>query len=140
MAAIGLRFPLLMLVAASAMMADQAHDVLHVVNNLTTALGDNDAPEAMSYVDRSFAGYDRMAADLGNLTAGYSISNEADVIDEDDTADESKLTLDWSLTLRSQGTGQTVSRHEQVLVRLVCKGKRWKIVDFAPLKLFDPQM
>jgi hypothetical protein len=121
-------------------MADQAHDVLQVVNRVTTALTANDPAEAMAAFDKSFVDYETLSTYFSNLTSSYAITNEADVVDETDTDSETKLTLDWTLTLENEQSGQSRQRREQVHLRLLRKGNSWKIVELTPLKLFDPQV
>lgn len=141
MAAIGpkpLRFGLLLAGLVICARADQAHDVLDVVNRVSTALTANSAAEAIAPFDKSTPSYDRLAADFSNLTSAYSITNEADVVDEQDQDNESTLVFDWTLTLQNENGVTSARRQERVTVRLIRKGKRWQIVELTPLSLFDP--
>jgi hypothetical protein len=119
--------------------AGQAHDVLEVINRVTTALTANNPADAIAPFDKSFAGYDTLAQYFTNLTAAYTVVNEADVVDETDSDNETRLTLDWTLTLQNEHGGPSEQRREQVQVRLVRKGNRWMIADLSPLKFFAPQ-
>lgn len=142
MAATGRRsFQFLLLLAAGVTLcrADQAHDVLQVINRVTTALTANNPADAIAPFDKSFAGYETLAEYFSNLTSSYSISNEADVVDETDSDKETKLTLDWTLTLQNERAGTSEQRRERVQVRLVRKDNRWMIADLSPLKFFAPQ-
>jgi hypothetical protein len=134
-----LRGLLLLSVGVACGMADQAHDVLQVINHVTTALSASDPADAMAPFDKSFPDYNKLSAYFSNLTSSYAIGNEADVVEETDSDAETKLLLDWTLTLENENSGASLRRHGQVEVRLVRKGGRWKIVELAPLDLFDPQ-
>ena len=139
MAAIGPRLFVLLAMTCVGALADPPQDVLRAANQVTTGLADNDAKASMDAFDSSFADYGTLASYFQNLTASYYITNEADVVSEEDGPIETKLVLDWTLTLRSQGTDDTVQRRRQVNVVLKRKNNRWMIVGFSPIGLFDPQ-
>ncbi len=120
--------------------ADQAQDALQVIGRMTSALGDNDAAGAMSVFDPSCPQYNDLSNALSNLVASYLLTNEADVMDEVDKPNQTTLVLDWTLTLRSQSSDQSVQRRQEVHVRLARNANSWKIVEFAPVSLFSPQM
>jgi hypothetical protein len=130
---------ILLLVSVTLCRADQAHDVLQVINRVTTALTANNPADAIAPFDKSFAGYETLADYFANLTSSYAVSNEADIVDETDSGNETKLTLDWTLTLQNERVGTSEQRREQVQVRLVRKGNRWVIADLSPLNFFAPQ-
>lgn len=134
-----LGFCLFLFASANRAAADQPQDILQVVNRVTTALTASEPAEAIAPFDKSFTGYAQLVADFSNLTSAYSISNEADVIDETDTEGDTRITLDWRLTLQNNDLGQSRQRRERVTLHLIRKGKHWTIVDLAPLSFFDPQ-
>jgi hypothetical protein len=110
-----------------------------VINRVTTALTANNPAEAIAPFDKSFAGYATLAEYFINLTSAYSISNEAEAVDETDSTDETKLTLDWTVTLQNERIGTSERRREHVQVRLVRRGSRWVIVELSPLNFFAPR-
>jgi hypothetical protein len=123
----------------AAALASQESDVLEPINRISTALADGNPSDAIAAFDRSFAGYDRLRDYFKALTSSFSIVNEASVVDEEDAREETKLTLQWTLTLTNLTTNQTDSRSSEVEVRMLLKDGRWKIVDFSPIDMFDPQ-
>ena len=140
MAAIAPSALLLFTAATFLVRADQAHDVLDQIHHVATALSDGNAADAMTPFDKSFRDYDKLRDYFDALTRAFTITNEADVTDEQDAPNETKLTLQWSLTLTNAATGLSSPRGREVKARLVLKNGKWKILDFEPIDLFDPQL
>jgi hypothetical protein len=139
MAVTGLRATALLLLLALTASADQARDVLEVINRVAASLTDGDPSDALSQFSKTYASYDKLREYFSGLTDAFQISNEADVLDELDKPDESSLVLQWSLNLTSKDSNENLRRREEVHARLVRKNHRWEIVDFSPATLFDPQ-
>lgn len=140
MAVIGRRSLLIFAAVVLADAADNSPDPLSAVNRLTTALSDGDAEDAIDAFDKSCPDYEELAQCFVGLTGSFSISNEADVIEDTVNNKDATLTLDWTLDLRSLATEQTVRRRQQVKVDLVKRKNVWKIVRFSPVDLFNPQI
>lgn len=129
---------LLVFVSAPPLRADRAADVRAPLSYIATALTSGNAADAMTPFDKSFLNYQKLSNYFQGLNA-FQIDNELDVIDEQDTDTESKLTVNWTLTINDLATGATERRSGDINVRIVRKGGKWKIVDFSPISLFDPQ-
>lgn len=140
MAAIGRRSAILSLFSAALVLGDQSQDALRAVNAMSTALSDNDPVGAMAPFDKEFSDYNTLAAYFGNLTASFLITNEADVLDESDEPGRTVLTFDWTITLRSQSTDETLRRREHVKVVVIRRDDRWKILSLSPISIFSPQV
>ena len=138
MAATALRTALVLLVAPL-LRADQAADVRAQLGAVATALTAGNPAEAMTPFDKTYADYGKLSNYFAGLTSAFQIVNNVSVTDEDDAAAESKLTVHWTLTLSDLGTNSTQQRAGDIQVRIVLKGRRWKIVEFAPIDVFDPQ-
>jgi hypothetical protein len=119
--------------------ADQAADVRSTLEVVATALTSGNPAQAMMAFDKSYANYDKLSSYFGGLTSAFRIVNEIDVVDEEDTAAETKVTVHWTITLSDLGTNYTNRREGDVNARLILKDRKWKIVDFAPISIFDPQ-
>lgn len=122
-------------------MADQPQDVLRVVNQVASALTAGNPSDAMTPFDKSLAGYSTLAQEFVGLTSAYQVTSEIDVVDEDDAAGESLLTLRWVLTLANNESGQSAGgarKEAEVHVRLRLLKKKWRIVEFTPVNLFTP--
>ena len=94
----------------------------------------------MSAFDKSCTNYDKLSGYFGGLTSAYQIVNEIDVVDETDSSGESKVTVHWAITLSDRATNFTNRREGDINVRLISKDGKWKIVDFAPIDIFNPQV
>jgi hypothetical protein len=119
--------------------ADQSHDVLAKINYVAAALAAGNAIDAMTPFDRSFANYVKLRDYFSGLTDSSQLVNEVDVTDEQDSATESNVTAAWTLTLTNKTTLQTERRSGEIHIRLTLQNGKWKIVDFSPLDLFNPQ-
>jgi hypothetical protein len=92
----------------------------------------------MEPFDKSYANYDKLSGYFQGLTV-FQVDNEVDVTDEDDTSDtETKVTANWSITLTDRSTNRTDHRAADINIRFVLKGRKWKIVDFSPIDIFNP--
>ena len=138
MAATGLKIAALF-AALPLMRADQPSDLRSQLNVIARGLSAGDAAAAMVPFDKSLETYDKLSTYFAGLTNAFSIVNEIDVSDEDDTASEIKATVHWTITLSDLGSNYTERRVGDISVRLVLKDRKWKIVEFAPIDLFDPR-
>jgi hypothetical protein len=139
MAAIARRVCFLIALPAGIALADQSHDVLRAINQVATALSANNPSQALVPIDKSLANYNTLENEFIGLTSAYQITNEAEVLDEEDTyPSETKLTLRWVLSLAARESGETSSRSAEVRVRLQVKDGKWKIVELAPIDIFNP--
>jgi hypothetical protein len=124
---------------AAPICADQASGVRSQLEAVATALSAGNPAEAMTAFDKSCTNYEKLANYFGGLTSAFQIVNEIDVVDEQDAPAETKLTVNWTITLKDLGSNSTEHRRGDINVRLVLKGRKWKIVDFAPIEIFDPE-
>ncbi len=129
---------MVIMAASAAGKAGQAQDVLRAINGVASALTDGDPSGAMTPFDKSAAGYETLANEFSSLTNAYSIANEVDVVDEEDGAEETSVTLHWILTLTNIESSQSNRKAAEVHARLRLENKKWKIVEFSPLDLFTP--
>ena len=129
----------LVLLALPLLRADQTADVRSQVEAIARGLSAGDPAAAMSPFDKSYAHYDKLSDDFGGLTAAFDIVNNIDVVDEEDTAADSKLSVHWTITLSDLQSHFTEQRAGDINVRLVLKDRKWKIVEFSPIDVFDPQ-
>lgn len=131
--AMGLLFPALV-------HSDQASDLRNMLQRIATGLSDENPADALKPFDRSFGSYDKLRDYFDGLTASYQITNEVSVADEQDSSDQTTATVDWTITLGDKtNPGVQDSRYRQIHVRMVREKKHWKIVEFSPIDLFNPQ-
>lgn len=129
---------LVALVGAPALRADRAADIRAQLSYIATALTSGNGNDAMRPFDKSFSNYDKLSNYFQGLSA-FQLNSEVDVVDEQDADTYTNLTVDWTLTLTDPGTDATERRRGDINVRLVLKEGKWKIVDFSPISLFNPQ-
>lgn len=129
---------LVVFAAAQPLEADRSADVRTQISYVATALTSGNAADAMSPFEKSFSDYEKLSNYFQGLNA-FQVGNEVDVVDEQDTDTDTKLTVKWTLTLTDSGTNATERRTADINVRLVLREGKWKIVDFSPISLFNPQ-
>ncbi len=88
----------------------------------------------MEPFSKAFPKYDKLRDYFTGLTDAFSIANEVDVLEQQD----SQATVRWSITLSSNGSNHTTHRSAEIHLRMARERKNWKIVDFSPIDLFDP--
>lgn len=118
--------------------AGPADDPRARIGYVAAALTAGNAADAMTPFDKSFENYDKLSSYFQALTSSFHVANGIDVTDEQDTATEAKLTVNWTLTLTDFGTDSSEQRNKDVNIRFQLKQGKWKIVDFSPISLFDP--
>ncbi len=119
---------------------DQASDLRDVLQRIATGLSDENPADALKPFNRSFGSYDKLSDYFDGLTASYQITNEVNVIDEQDSPDQTTATVDWTITLGDKtNPGVQDSRYRQIHVRITREKKHWKILNFSPIDLFNPQ-
>ncbi len=119
--------------------ADQAADARSKLEVIARGLSEGNPADAISPFDKSYPSYDKLSGYFGGLTDAFQIVNEIDVVDERDTDAETTLTVRWTMTLSDLGSNYTERRTGDIQARLVLKGRKWKIVEFAPIEIFDPR-
>jgi hypothetical protein len=126
----------LLVLAATALRADTPREQVSYVASALTA---GNASDAMTPFDRSIADYEKLRSYFSGLTNAYQLTNQLEITEEEDSSEEATLTLEWTLTMVNEQTGYARNRNSTVHVRLAMKGGKWKILEFSPVELFDPQ-
>jgi hypothetical protein len=119
--------------------ADRPTSVLATINHVATALAGDSASDAMTAFEKSFPKYANLRDYFSGLTDSSQLINEVDVIEQQDSDNQSNVTVEWTLTLTNKTTLQTERRTGEIHIRLKLDGQKWKIVDLAPIDLFNPQ-
>ncbi len=108
------------------------------VGALANALSAGDPSDAMTYFSKSLRDYDKLRDYFTGLTGAFTIRNEVDVLEEQDTANQLVATLRWAITLSDAQTGESRHRAAEIHVRFVREKSKWKIAEFAPIEIFNP--
>jgi hypothetical protein len=130
----------LIVLALPFLRADQPSQIRSQLEVVARGLSAGDPAAAISPFDKSYADYDKLSNYFGGLTNAFQIVNEIDVVDEQDTEAEIKATVHWTITLSDLGSNYTERRVGDIQVQLVLKDHKWKIVEFSPIEVFDPQL
>jgi hypothetical protein len=118
---------------------DRAANVLAMINHIAIALAGDNPTSAMMPFDKSFAKYVKLRDYFSGLTDSSQIVNEVHLIDRKDFSNQSNVTVKWTLTLTNKTTLQTERRSGEIHIDLRLEDGKWKIVDFSPIDLFNPQ-
>ena len=136
MAVIARSSVLCLLLAAVALAANTPRQQ---VGHVALALTSREPADAMTPFDKSFADYDKLRGYFGGLTAAFEVTNQLEITEEQDSEDEATITVEWALTLANAENGYSQNRKATVHIRLVPQKGQWKIVEFSPVELFNPQ-
>ena len=128
----------LALTFAGSLRADQPSDVRALLAEVGTSLTSGDPSAAMTPFSKSFADYAKLRDYFIGLTNSFSIVNEIDVLDEQDSKSESLVTISWAITLTNPQNNFNTQRSGEIHVRVVRQKTTWKIAEFSPIALFDP--
>jgi hypothetical protein len=139
-------FTALLLSSAMPLSADRAADVRAQISYVASALGSGNPSDALEPFDKSFKDYEKLRDYFQALTAGFDVTSEVEILDEQDEEAQTKLVVNWIVTLTnpraaSDLTASTTERRSRnVNIRLVPKKGKWKIVNFSPIEIFYPQI
>jgi hypothetical protein len=140
MAVTALKRVALLLVFAAALAAQQSKAIYHEVSQVATALTSGNPSDAMTPFDKSFAGYDQLRDYFIALSNVYQTMNEIEIMEQEIGENDATLKIQWTLTLTSLADGISQTRSEEVTVKLHQKKYQWRIVDFSPIELFNPEL
>jgi hypothetical protein len=139
MAATGLSVCVALLAGAD-LLAAQTGSAREQLGYVAAALTAGNPADAMTPFDKTFGGYEKLRDRFAALTSAFQLASALETADGQVSTDETTLSVNWTLTLTDPRTGYAQNRSATINVRLVLKKGKWKIVEFAPLELFDPQV
>jgi hypothetical protein len=119
--------------------ADPSSSARQQVAAVAEALSAGDAAEAMTHFAKTFPDYEKLRRYFEGLAA-FQVENQVDFTDEDDSDTAVIFTITWDLTLTDLGTDRTRNKSGQIHVKLVPVESKWRIVEFSPLDIFNPQL
>ena len=119
--------------------ADASTSARQQVAAVAQALTDGDAAEAMTHFAKTYRDYDKLRRYFDGLAA-FQIENQVDFSDEEDSDTAVVFTANWNLTITDVASDRTRNRSGQIHVKVVPVESKWRIVEFAPLDIFDPQL
>lgn len=125
--------------------ADRAADVRAQISYVASALGSGNPSDALEPFDKSFKDYEKLRDYFQSLATGFDVTSEVEILDEQDEEAQTKLLVNWIVTLTNPRAASdltasaTERRSMNVNIRLALKKGKWKIVDFSPIEVFNPQ-
>jgi len=137
-------FLLLLLTGVLPLHADRGADVRAQVTYVASALGNGNPSDALGPFDKSYKDYGKLRDYFQALTTGFDVTSEVEILDEQDEEGETKLLVNWTLTLSSSRAASNLTaatserRSANINIRLVPQKGKWKIVDFSPIDIFNP--
>src|SRR5581483_7019812 len=118
--------------------ADPAADLRALLSDIAMALTGGNPADAMTPFSKSFADYHKLRDYFTGLTNAFDIVNEVDVTDEEDSPDEIRATIHWSITLSQKGNNSSNQRAADMQVRCVRERGKWRIYGLSPIDVFNP--
>ena len=103
------------------------------------ALSSGDASAAMTHFAKSYREYDKLRHYFEGLSA-FQVENQLDITDEEDTDNSVLLTITWDITLTDLGSDRSRRRTSDIHAKLTLLDSKWRIVEFSPVDIFNPQV
>lgn len=104
-----------------------------------TALSAGNTVAFMEQFDPAMPGYERLRTDVAALVEQCGVTSSIAFLSEEETGSRRVLELDWLLELREkQEAAGLTRRREKVKCVIERHGKKWKIVELAPVSLLAP--
>lgn len=119
--------------------ADPSSSARGQIAAVAEALTSGDAAEAISHFSESLPDYTKLRHYFEGLTA-FSLENEVTVTDEEDSDHGVDLTITWTVTFTDLTTDQTKQRSTEIHATVALENSKWRIVKFAPIEIFNPQL
>lgn len=119
--------------------ADPARDAAAVITELAASLTAGNVQTFMAPFDRSVAGYDRLREEVTALVRQGQTQSYVEVVRNEGDDHSRTIEATWELRVRRDGDATFAARPEaKVTCKLELRGKKWRIVEFAPVELFAP--
>ena len=133
------RRALLFATVAAALRADSEDEVRSLFVSLAAALSTGLASEFMDAFDPAMPGYQTLRIVIAALLRDFDVQSAVDLVSNAGDGRARTVEADWilRLTVRS-GASTSVRRRQKVTCRAEKPARKWRIVSFEPLSLFDP--
>jgi hypothetical protein len=103
------------------------------------ALSSGDAATAMIHFAKTAPDYEKIRRYFEGLSA-FQVENQFNITDENDSENCVLLAITWDITLTDVGTDRSVRRTGDIHVKLVTVQSKWRVLEFTPLDIFNPQL
>jgi hypothetical protein len=119
--------------------ADASSEAREQITAVAAALSSGDAAAAMSHFSKSLPDYTTVRRYFEGLSA-FQVENQLKITDEEGSDKDFTLTITWDITLTDFGTDRSRRRSGDIHVKLAPVGSKWRIVEFTPVDIFNPQV
>jgi hypothetical protein len=126
-------------VCAFAARSQASSDARAQVTAVAEALSSGDAALAITHFAKSFRDYEKLRRYFEGLAA-FQVENQLDITDEEDSGNSVLLTITWDITLTDVATDRSTRRTGDIHAKLTLIDSKWRIVEFSPLDIFNPQI
>lgn len=131
--------PLLMIVAAVPLAADEPATAADTVKQAATALGNGDAAGFAAAFDSAMPGLAALRAGADGLLRQADVQSSIEFRGESGDGRSRTLLMDWKLLIAERGASHAVTtRQARVTCRLALRGGQWRISGFEPSDFFAP--
>lgn len=130
----------LLFASSVASAANDTPDARALLSQIATALSAGNAAAAMIPFAKSYPDYGKLRDYFEGLTGAFRIASDIDTSDEQDSGNEVSLTVHWTLALSDLQARYTVNKSADIEVKIARQGRKWKIVQFSPVDLFNPAL
>lgn len=125
--------------ASTRQSSDASTDARAQVAAVAEALTSGDPAGAITHFAKSYRDYEKLRRYFEGLSA-FQVENQLDITDEDDTDTSVSLTITWDITLTDAGSDRSRRRTGEIHAKLMLIHSKWRIVEFSPLDIFNPQI
>ena len=129
---------LLFLLPAIVLPADDSREIWDLFTRLAAALSEANLLGFMASFDRSMPGYGELEANVSGLLLQYDVQSSIDLLSDAGNGSIHTVELDWFLQLVNQQDSADAARRRERVACKVQKAKRWTVISFAPVALFEP--
>ena len=127
------------LLAAALLHAGAAEEAQDAIRKAADALRDQKAGAFWAAFDPAMPGYNALQSTSSALLHQGPAESIIEIKTNEGDDHARTFALDWRMTItQSEGSSATTTRHQTVTCKLERRDGGWKIVQFAPLDLFQP--
>ena len=124
---------------AAPLVADTRQEILDLLTDLASALGEGNGLAFLGHIDHAMPGYQKLEQNILALTEQNEVSAAIDIVKQEGDDHAQNVELDWLLQIRArEDNGPIERRRETVKSRLERQKKKWKVVSIEPITLFAP--
>ena len=131
-----------LLVTTAAFASDPRAEATEMLGQIASALSQENAAEAMSFIDKKALRYHEIERRFHALTAVWDIASAIEIIDVKGDEVRMEFELEWLLERKSREPAGGLDRKKGAVKAVVekvqtKKGKVWKVISLSPVEFFE---